>query len=141
MEFRKDEILFWEEQVLYYFGLVGCVAILWNDFTLWPIFVPILVVVIGLLISGFWGHDEWIMINSQGISCRKGKHILWECEWAKIQDLQIGRRYRNPSIEIILYATNDEPKRAGTQQLYFQLSFRAKKAVKAYYGKPLSRMK
>ena len=77
-------------------------------------------------------QNEYITIDETGIVCQKSGRTLWGHSWSEIAELRKCSRSRHLSIEIIVYS----PGRTDPFQYsdeYFQLGWRAKKAIKQYY--------
>ena len=88
-----------------------------------------------MLISQLVSEKEYIILNDSGIICQKGTRRLWEYQWSDIKELQIGRRFRNPSVEIVpIIACCEKTSKMGE---YFQLGVTAKKAIKSYCKCPV----
>ena len=141
MDFRKNEILFLQEQIVYCGGIVGCAGmIIWN-ISLWPAFFPLSIGMLGLFLANCFGKSEVVTINEVGIQCKNKNTILWDFPWTEIEELHIGRRLREPSVEIELKVDSVYRKDFDFHQCYFQLGRTAKKAIKQYYKWPLTQEK
>jgi len=128
MEFKKNEIMFWERQILVILCLL--VAALLMIIVPKGIFLTTSVLLLIVLVCQNI-LEERICIDEKEIICRKGKKIYWRCKWSEIEELRIGNRYRNPSVEIIT-RNNIVAGVSGTAEKYFQLGMTAKKALRKY---------
>ena len=137
MKFRQNCLLYWEGQVVVFFCLIGWIVLMIYDkiFILILLIPSILLVGVFIIIQLLFGK-EYIIINEKGITCQKGENLHWEYRWSEIAKLQIGTRFRNPSVEIVLKTTcSDDNSKIET---YFQLGLTAKKALKTYCKCPLT---
>ena len=138
MSFRKDSILFSEGYVIY------ALMIITNLFCFYitqiEVFLLLIIPFIILTIFNAKRFSEIITIDKSGIICRTTEEIKWKYAWEDIAELQRFTRFRNPSIEIVVYMTH-EPEKKQLSGNYFQLSKKAKKALKTYYDKPIQKFK
>lgn len=142
MKFRQNGCLFLEVQIVL---SAGTVVLLWNmfflDSSLWGMIIPLMIVLLVPSLLSIWVIQEYIFIDYTGISCYKRKRLLWSFTWADIDTLKVGFRFRSPSVEILLKPGVDMQGEENRHNLYFQLSFRSKKALKCYYKWPLPKTK
>lgn len=141
MSFRKNGIMFQERQIGICVTLVAGISMLLYDIKLLPIFsMPLILLFVVLMMDHIQAHDI-IVMNKDGIVCYKRKIPKWGYQWSEIKELQISSRFRNPSVEIVLKPDCDKSRTFDMHQHYFQLSFKAKKAIMQYYKWPIPRMK
>ena len=139
MKFRQNGILFWEVQVAVIICLIGCVFLMVYD----GIFITILLLpsacLLTMCILPLILDQVYITMDEEGISCLKGKSLHWRYKWSEIDELKIGNRFRNPSVEIVFKSDCCKAgSRIETSETYFQLGFSAKKAMRKYYKKSTS---
>lgn len=141
MSFRKNGIMFQERQIGICVTLVAGISMLLYDIQFLPIFsMPLILLFVVLMMDHIQAHDI-IVMNKDGIVCYKRKIPKWGYQWSEIKELQISSRFRNPSVEIVLKPDCDKSRTFDMHQHYFQLSFKAKKAIMQYYKWPIPRMK
>ena len=141
MSFRKNGIMFLERQIGICVALAAGSSILLLDITLLTVLsIPLILLFSVLIMDHIQTHDI-ITMNKDGIDCCKRKNPQWGYQWSEIKELQISSRFRNPSVEIVLKPDCDKSRTFDMHQHYFQLSFKAKKAIMQYYKWPIPRMK
>lgn len=130
MMFRQNSLLFYQSEFIYIVMATLCLA-----------FIPLLgvglsllymspLIVLALVNSKL--HNEFIIINEQGISCQKSGKQLWACNWDKIAELKKSSRFLMPAIEVIKYDSCGNPEQFAMSNHYFQLGKTAKKAINQY---------
>ncbi len=80
-------------------------------------------------------HNEFIVINETGITCKKSEKQLWKYEWEDISELKSSSRFLLPSVEIISYNKHGASEQFAKPGHYFQSGKTAKAAIKLYYNK------
>lgn len=138
MRFRKNGILFWETQILILICLIGSVFLMFYDKMLVLVLTGPCVLLLGVTIILLILMREYIIVNEVGITCTKGKQVIWSHQWSEIERLQIGNRFRNPSVEIVCKSNSCSQNRIERTNEYFQFSLIAKKALQRYCRCPLS---
>lgn len=135
MKFKKNSIMFWEGISVTSVCFIMCVFLMVYD----KVYLPILLFPSILLFAAFCMQmlleKEHIIMNEEGITCRKGKQLCWSCQWIDIQELRVVTIFRNPSIEIILKECCFKEQKKS--EMYFQLGYLAKKAIKYYCNCPI----
>lgn len=134
MRFRRKSILFWESQIIVFICMVcGAFLIIYDNMLVPIMLIPLILLICAFGIQMILGK-EYIIMNEEGIVCQRGKQMRWKCQWSEIEELKIGNRFRNPSVEIILkkHCYKDK-KDVETMDMYFQLGFVAKKAIRIYW--------
>ena len=137
MSFRKDSLMFFENQLLLMLFALLSISLIPFLGTLLPVSLSLVFSV--LIIVNTRIQNEYVTINDIGIMCHKAGNLQWEYKWSDIADLQRSSRFRMPSIEILVYSTKASEK-AQLSGDYFQLCRKAKDALRKYYspnGKPL----
>ena len=131
MTFRKDNILFYEEQIASAVIIVLCLALI----PLSGIKVALLGMIpfVLFLIINPQLNNEYITINNNGIYCSRRDTQLWGYSWEEISFLKKGQRYLLPSMEIMLLNAVGETSQYRHQGCYFLLNRTAKKAIQKYY--------
>lgn len=130
MKFKQNSILFWEINItMFIFAVLSIVIVIIYGKSSIGIGIFLAILFLGVAVFHSFLERKFITINENGIACQKGEKVLWQYKWAEIQKLKKSNRFRNPSVEIIL-KNQQEP--YGETDYYFQLGFKAKKAVKMY---------
>lgn len=136
MRFKRNAILFWEGQ----FIISVCLII--NAILLFVFKQDIAVLLTSfiLLLLAFVLHlaltQDHIIMNEDGITCHKGKKQCWAYQWNEIKEFKYGNRLRNPSVDVILKGNSSKN---SNSDLYFQLGYSAKKAIKVYCKCPITK--
>lgn len=141
MSFMKNGIMFWERQIGIVIAVAAGISILAFDITLLSFFSIPLILLLGLLVIDHILPHDIITISKDGISCHHGKTCKWNYRWSEIEELQIGNRFRNPSVEVVLKSNCAKRMSFDIEQCYFQLGIKAKKAIRQYYMWPIPRRK
>lgn len=132
MTFRKNCLMFRDMQIsciiAVVLGLVSYTMILESWLCLF--LTAILLIV---FIANPKQMNEYITINEEGIFCCKTDKQLWAYKWDSIAELKQSSRFRQPSVEIILYPSAIESENCHLSERYFQLGHVAKEALKKYY--------
>ena len=136
MIFRKDDIRFKEGFLICFFMVFGNMICAFLTKTYFLLFISLLFVALAILNKKQF--DDTIMMDEEGITCRTTEEIKWKYAWEDIAELRKITRFRSPSIEIIVYVTG-EPEKKQLSGNYFQLSKKAKKALKTYYDKSIGK--
>lgn len=131
MTFRKDSITFYESQIAFVFFLILSLYLMPTiGFGLSFIFIFI---IFFILFVDPRLKSEFITINETGIFCCKSGEQIWAYTWDDIAELHRSSRFRQPSVEIVVYSS----RKPGLYKItgdYFQLNRTARKAVEKYYG-------
>ena len=138
MIFRKDDIRFKEGFFIYFLMIITNTICAFLTKTYILLFISLLFVALAILNTKQF--PDIITIDEEGIVCRNSEEIKWKYAWEDIAELQKFTRFRSPSIEIVVYVTR-EPEKKQLSGNYFQLSKKAKKALKTYYDKPIQKFK
>lgn len=131
MTFRRDSLLFYQSEIAYIIMITLSLClfpILGKELMLFYL-LPFIV----LLLVNPKLHNEFIIINENGISCRKSGKQLWSYEWESIAELRKSSRFLMPTIEVIAYNKCGKPALFSQPNHYFQLGRTAKKAIMQYY--------
>ena len=140
MRFRKNEIICFEIQIFIFICLIVSVILMLHNSSLVSILMLPSILLLGVFIVQPSVMKEYITIDENGIICKKGKNLCWEYKWSQIAELRIGKRFRNPSIEILLKSDCcDDKAKVDTTAAYFQLGLSAKKAIKNYCKCPITK--
>lgn len=131
MVFRENSLLFYQSELLFIvlailsFSLISTLGLYMSLLYASPFVVLILV--------NFKLHNEYIVVNENGISCQKSGRQLWAYEWHDIAELRKSSRYLLPSIDIITFNKSGEVAQFAPPNHYFQLGKAAREAIKRYY--------
>lgn len=131
MRFRKHSLLYCQNKIVFIITLgVGLLMI------------PVVGIVISLLcwlpsaifivLNPFW-HNEYIVIDENGIVCQQSGKQIWGYAWNEIAELRRSKRFRLPAIEVITYDKWGKPEEYALSNEYFQLCKAAKDALGKYY--------
>lgn len=140
MRFRQQSINFWETQVSISVCLViSMIGMAINSAAIPAFLVPSLMLA-AVLITEWVMKQNYILMNEEGIFCYRGERLCWGYQWAEISELKIGKRFRHPSIDIILKPEYRFYRREfETMEAYFQLGSAAKEAIKLYCKCPVTK--
>lgn len=128
MSFRKDCLLFFQEEICYILLVVSCLLIIpMTGFVFFSLLLTLLFVTLALVTP--FMHNEIITIDAIGISCSRSDKQLWSYRWEYIATLQRSSRYRLPSVEIAVYSMRGEQGQTVLSGHYFQLGIIAKKGI------------
>lgn len=138
MRFRQNSILFWEGQIFISICLIVGLVLMVFDRKCVSILLFPLVLLLAVFILQFVLQKEYIIMDETGVSCQRGKQLLWEYKWTEIASLKISNRFRNPSIDIVPNTASYSCEgNIETIEAYFQLGLTAKKAIKNYCKCPV----
>lgn len=131
MTFRKNALLFYQSELMYIVFAILCLTLI-PTLGLWLSLLYAFPFIV-LMFANFKLHNEYIVINEIGISCKKSGKQLWATEWSRIVELRKSSRYLLPSIEIITYDKHGKVNQFALTNHYFQLGRAAREAIKRYY--------
>lgn len=138
MTFRKDSIRFYEGYFIYF--LMITISLVCSFLTESYVFLLLAIPFVFFAIFNKKQFPDIITVDEKGIVCRTTEEVKWEYDWEDIAELQKFTRFRSPSIEIVVYVSR-EPEKLQSSDNYFQLSRKAKKALKTYYDHPIEKFK
>lgn len=140
MRFRQYNINFWETQIFISICLiVGVIGMMLDSVLVPALLIPSILSLI-VLITEWVMKQNYILMNEEGIFCYRGERLCWGYQWAEISELKIGKRFRHPSIDIILKPEYRFYRREfETMEAYFQLGSAAKEAIKLYCKCPVAK--
>ena len=140
MKFRQNGFLFIEGLIAYSVSLlISCCLMIYDAMFFRILLIPTLIILI-LLITLPHFHNEYIIIDNDGIVCHKANKVMWKFKWSDIKEMKQGTRSRYKSLEIILkeYDCKSTPNISYIENtLYFQYGKKAKQAVKQYCPCPI----
>lgn len=126
-------------------NLIGCMLLAITNLCLVPV-VPLYYVILqevlaaALLVWTVFSDDPYITIDEWGIICKTRKTMLWGFQWPEIEELRRSRRFRQPSLEIVLKEqTVMKENRKSVSGKFFQLGKTAKRALKQYCKCPITK--
>ena len=133
MEFRKNISMFYQVQTISLILVVLSLFLYILHHTLFTF--TLLVLCFLILILHPMINDEYILIDEQSISCYRKKRQMWSFCWSVIESLRYSRRYRHPTIEIVLKAEtvligNGKKRSSG---YFFQVNRKIKQAIISYF--------
>lgn len=131
MSFMQKSILFWESMVVNSFLLAVCIGLIYYDDTCFYLFIVPAFLLLVTLILQLICKKPVVTISENGILCQSGTQVLWSYRWSEIAELQIGNEFRNPCVNIYIYSACSLEEKIYSKS-WFQLGFRAQKAIKKY---------
>ena len=136
MRFKQKGILFWECQLGVTATLVICIALIFFDRSLFPVFSVLSVLLVLCLFLQPLHTKNVITINETGIICQEASFVIWEYNWEEIRELQVAHQFRNPCVKIILKSNSCQNGEENTRA-WFQLGYSAKKAINQFCQCPI----
>lgn len=134
MKFRQNSFVIRERIIsLGMAFLCGCWLMFYDkkyiNLLLFPTILILLVMIACPIID-----NKYIVIDEKEIALLRKNHVLWRIELSEIREFKKSARFHSPSLEIVLKGYNfNHPKGlAGNKGYYFQLSKKAKQAIKEY---------
>lgn len=127
MTFRRNAPMFFENTCCLCIIAIICIVCLPIDQVGIMPFFAICFIFFAALMPAV--HNEYIIVDNDGIRCKKRDNIMWEHTWENIAELKSVFRGGRKSVEIL---TNN-----GSSGHYFQLGRAARKAITQYYRSKL----
>lgn len=131
MSFRKDRLLIVQQEIVLVFcAVLSILVIPLTGVVILSLLFMLMFIVLALVTPLTYG--DIIIMNEDGIICKRANKQMWVHQWEDVAALQRSSRYRLPSIEIVVYIMHGGQMQTELSGHYFQLSKTAKSAIKQY---------